>query len=537
MPKRREATSPPPEGFAAPAANPAPTAEDQADIIRFLSQPSSHCGAPVVDVITTHASMVFLAGDRAVKLKRAVRYSYLDYSTLELRRRACEAELALNRRTAPELYLSAAPILRAADGRLSFERPGEPVEWVVIMRRFAQEALLSRIAEQGGLTTALAGALADRIAAFHDLAEMTPSHGGTEGAAAVIGINDENLRRAPPPGVPAREIDGLRDETLAALRRLAALLDRRRAAGRVRRCHGDLHLGNICLIDGRPTLFDCIEFSDLIACIDVLYDLAFLLMDLRHRGLVRQCGLVLNRYLDLTGDDDGLPAVPLFMSLRAAVRSHVTAAAAARLDDGEARQQRLAGARSYFDLAADLLRPRAPRLVAIGGLSGTGKSSVAAALAGELGGGPGARVLRSDVLRKRMFGMRPEDRLPEEAYGTETGEQVYARLEERAAQILAEGGSVVIDAVAARPGGRARFAEIARKAGARFAGIWLEAPPATLLARVAGRGKDASDATEPVIRRQLGYDLGPIDWTRIDAGRSEEAVIDSVRQALGAGRD
>ena len=407
------------------------------------------------------------------------------------------------------------------------------------MRRFPQDALFSRLAERDALTTPLALELADRIASFHEIAEVQPNQGGAHGIAAVIQINDENLRRSSPLGIGTADIDRLRDGSRAALARHAALLDQRRGTGRVRRCHGDLHLGNICLIDGQPTLFDCIEFSDLISCIDVLYDLAFLLMDLRHRGLVRQCGLVFNRYLDLARDDDGVPALPLFMSLRAAVRAHVTAAAAAGLDAAELRERKLAEASSYFDLAVDLLAPIAPYLLAVGGLSGTGKSSVAAALAGGLGVGAGARVLRSDVVRKQLFGRSPEERLPAEAYAMTVSEQVYATLEGRAAALLAAGHSVVIDAVSARPEERAAIADLARRSGVRFAGIWLQAPEATLLARLAQRSKDASDATAEILRQQLTYDLGDIDWTRIDANQPRDAVIEAARKAIGmpASRD
>lgn len=505
----------------------------QSDIIRFLSQPESYPrDVDAVQTIATHASVIFLAGDRAFKLKRAVKYSYLDYSTPELRRRACEAEVALNRRTAQELYLSATPILRTSDGRLSFDGPGNPVDWVVVMRRFPQEALFSHLAEHGALTSKLAFDLADRIAAFHAIAGVESKHGGAAGVAAVIQINDENLRRSLPLGISAADIDRLRGASQAALENHAALLDQRRAKGRVRRCHGDLHLGNICLIEDEPTLFDCIEFSDLISCIDVLYDLAFLLMDLRHRKLLPQCGLVFNRYLDLMDDEDGLPALPLFMSLRAAVRAHVTATTAAGLERSEFRLQRLTEARSYFNLAVDLLHPKSPRLVAIGGLSGTGKSSVATAIAGDLGIGAGARVLRSDVLRKRLFRKSPEEQLPPEAYSKTVNDKVYADLERRAAELLGLGHSVVIDAVAAKPEERAAMADLARRAGAGFSGIWLQAPEGTLLARLAQRGKDASDATASVLRRQLTYDLGTIDWTRVDADRPRDEVIEVVLNVL-----
>lgn len=506
----------------------------QADIVAFLADPRSH-GRAVgrVETITTHASVIFLAGDRAYKLKRAVKYSYLDYATPELRRRACEAELALNRRTAPELYLAALPIRRRPDGSLGFDGKGDAVDWVVEMRRFPQEALFSHLAETGQLTPRLAMLAADRIAAFHAIAEPLRDQGGAAGIRAVIQINDENLRRALPQGLALSDIDRLRDATLAAFERHADLLESRRAEGKVKRCHGDLHLANIALIDDVPTLFDCIEFSDLIACIDVLYDLAFLLMDLRHRALAEPAAQVFNRYLDRADESDGLPALPLFLSLRAAVRAHVTATAALS-QAPDARDRKLREARAYFDMAEDLLRPVSPRLVAIGGLSGTGKSSVAAALAAGLGIAPGARVLRSDVLRKRLFGQAPESRLPPAAYEAEVNARVYATLHREAERAIAAGYSVILDSVAARPEERAGFATIAARAGIPFNGLWLEADPEVLRRRLRARQHDASDADAAVLERQLAYDLGAMTWTRIDAGRDPRMVAAAARRAIGA---
>ncbi len=506
----------------------------QSDIIAFLSAPFAY-PAPVdtVEVIATHASMIFLAGEHAYKLKRAVRYSYLDYSTVALREAACRAELALNRRTAPELYLEPAAVRRGADGGLSLEGAGEPVDWLVKMRRFPQAALFSHLAEHGQVTASLSMRTADRIAAFHAIAEQTPSQGGAAGIQAVIQINDENLRRTPPEGITAADIDRLRTASEAALARHADLLEHRRAKGDVRRCHGDLHLGNICLIEDRPTLFDCIEFSDLIACIDVLYDLAFLLMDMRHRGLSGEAAILFNRYLDLTAQEDGLPALPLFLSLRASVRAHVTATAAAAQPAGTEREEKLHAARAYFDHAEDMLRPRRPRLIAIGGLSGTGKSHVVATLAGDFGIAPGARVLRSDVLRKRLAGVAPETRLPRDAYTPEANARVYDALARAAIAAIAAGCSVIIDAVAARPEERAAFARIAADAGVAFTGLWLEASPEILLARIAARKDDASDADADVLRRQLAYDLGDLTWHRIDAGQSAEQVAAAARRVPG----
>jgi len=476
--------------------------------------------------------MVFLAGDFAYKLKRAVRYSYLDYSTRELRRRACEAELALNRRTAPTLYLSVTPIRRTPAGALSFDGPGEAEDWVVVMRRFPQDALFSHLTDHSMLTDRLILDLADRVAQFHANASVEPSHGGAAGIAAVIRINDENLRRSPPLDASDADIDWLRDASSDALETHATLLESRRRAGRVRRCHGDMHLGNICLVDGQPTLFDCIEFSDLIACIDVLYDLAFLLTDLHHRTLKQLCNRVFNRYIDLSGDDEGVPILPFFMSLRAAVRAHVVAAAAKSTETADLRHSQLVEAKSYLDSAVELLQPRPARLVAIGGLSGTGKSTIAATIAGELGVGPGARILRSDVLRKQLFGKAPEERLPETEYSMAVNTRVYAALETRAAALLAAGHSVVIDAVSARAEERAAMAEMARKAGVAFTGLWLEARAATLLSRIESRSKDASDATAEVLRHQLAYDLGEIDWAHLNVDRSIDEIVKDIWRVL-----
>ena len=388
-------------------------ADDQRDAIDFLSRPSSY-GKTVewVDVIETHASLVFLAADRAYKLKRAVKFPYLDFSTVEQRMTACEAELALNRRTAPELYLEVRALVRATDGGISFATEGPAVDWVVVMRRFDQAALFNDLATTGRLNASLMTELADHIAAFHRAAEPRARHGGALALAAVLETNHSCLMAARDAGFASERIIELRRRSLEQLATIGALLDRRSAAGKVRRCHGDLHLRNVCLFEGRPTLFDCLEFSDELASIDVLYDLAFLLMDLEHRGLVDFANLVMNRYLDLTGEDDGLAAMPLFLSSRAAIRAHVTAAAMERAVQPRAKSEMGAEARSYLDLSAIMLRPRSCRLVAIGGLSGTGKSTLAAALAPSLE----ARVLRSDVIRKRLFGFAPETRLPASAY-------------------------------------------------------------------------------------------------------------------------
>jgi aminoglycoside phosphotransferase family enzyme/predicted kinase len=508
--------------------------DDQRAVIAYLSDPSSYgTDVAAVERISTHASLIFLAGDHAFKLKRAVKYPYLDFSTLELRRRACEAEIVLNRRTAPALYLATRSVNREPDGSLAFDGSGTVLDWVVVMRRFEQAGLFDRLAVDGALTIPLMAELADRIAIFHDGAERTPDEGGGAGIADVLSINEPALARFSPVIFASSKVEAVCAATRATAAALNPLLERRRLAAKVRHCHGDLHLGNICLVDGRPVLFDCIEFSRSLACIDVLYDLAFLLMDLEHRGLRNFANLVFNHYLDRSDEADGIAALPFFASLRAAIRAHVKATAVEDLPDSAARRAEIALANSYLHLASELLSPAPVRLIAIGGLSGTGKSTLAAALAPAIGSFPGARVLRSDVIRKRLLGVKLEERCPDDGYTKEVTATVYARMRQLAADALACGHSVILDAVAANSTERAGFAEIAATAGVPFAGLWLEAPAALLETRIRNRRNDVSDATTEILRQQLGWDIGPIEWTRLPVGGDLASCVAAARARLG----
>ena len=503
--------------------------DNQRDVIDFLSKAASY-GTAVerVDLIETHVSLVFLAGDRVYKLKRAVKFPYLDFSTAEQRMTACKAELALNRRTAPELYLEVRALVRTITGVIAFATGGPAVDWVVVMRRFDQAALFDELAKSRRLNVSLMTALADHIAAFHHAAEPRPDRGGTAALSAIVETNHRCLMAAREAGFAPEHIIEIRQQSSERLAAVGTLLDRRAAAGKVRRGHGDLHLRNVCLFEGRPTLFDCLEFSDELATVDVLYDLAFLLMDLEHRGLADFANRVLNRYLDLTGEDDGLAAMPLFLSMRAAIRAHVTAAAIERAAPA-VKPEVGAEARSYLDLSVRLLRPRSYRVVAIGGLSGTGKSTLAAALAPSLG----ARVLRSDVIRKRLYKVAPETPLAASAYRPQVSRRVYDTLRGRAVDALAAGYSVIIDAVSLKPAERRSFLAVAEAAGVPFLGLWLVAPAATMDRRLQARRHDASDASSEVLAQQLQQDPGAMDWVRIDTGAGPADCLSAAQRALG----
>jgi aminoglycoside phosphotransferase family enzyme/predicted kinase len=506
---------------------------DQREAIAFLEGCESHgMAVSTVERIDTHAAMIFLAGERAYKLKRSIRFSYLDLSTIERREAACRAEVELNRRTAADLYLGVHSVTREDDGSVAFDGAGIVLDWVVVMRRFDQELLFERLAARGALNVALMEQLSAEIARFHAAAEVTPGRGGRASIESVIAGNDENLALAPRDAFSRELCTALVRRWRAQLDRHAALLDRRDEGGKVRRCHGDLHLRNICLWRGRPTLFDCIEFSERLACIDVLYDLAFLLMDLEHRSLRAFANQVFNAYLDRNDETDGIAALPLMMSLRAAIRAHTGVAAAHAQSHPERRLAIVDEAREYLSLACRMLHEQRACLIALGGLSGSGKSTLARALAPTVGSTPGARLIHTDALRKRLFGVAKGERLESEAYEPAVNERVYQLQREGAAASLRSGYSAIVDGVFAQPQERAAIAAVAGDFGAAFAGLWLAAPEEILRERVAGRSGDMSDATVNVLATQLSIDVGRIDWTRIASGGSADETLALASRAL-----
>jgi aminoglycoside phosphotransferase family enzyme/predicted kinase len=489
---------------------------DQSEVIAFLSRPETYGIAEDPVRIDTHAAIVFLAGDHAYKMKRAVRYPFLDFSTLEKRRVVCEAEIVLNRPNAPELYIDTLPVVHRGGG-LALGGKGMVVEWLVYMRRFDPADTLDHVAERGELSDELIAALVAAISRLHRNAPVGDGDAATHRLREWMRGNAEELAESPDL-MPPDEVEDLRRTSAAEFDRRSDLLLARGWAGFVRRCHGDLHLRNIVLIDGRPVLFDALEFDDTLSTHDVLYDLAFLLMDLWQRGMHAEANRVLNRYLwlDRGADNiDGCALLPLLMSIRAAIRAKVAVSTASFEDRRKARSA-VAEARRYFACARAFMAPDEPVLVAVGGLSGSGKTTVSAALAPALGRVPGAVHLRSDIERKRLFRIGDTDRLPASAYTKEAGDEVYARLRDKAGRALRAGASVVVDAVHADPVERAAIEAVAGENRASFIGIWLEAPESVLLKRVATRTGDASDADADVVRRQLAHEVGRIGWHRVD---------------------
>jgi len=508
------------------------TAQDQDEVLGFLADPASHGGrAEKVRRIDTHAASVFLAGDRVLKVKRAVRFPFLDFSSLDKRKRACEAEIEVNRRLAPKLYRGVVAITREDDGRLAIDGAGAPVEWAVEMVRFDENRTLDHLAN--AIDDDLADALGRAVAAAHATAPAVDAEPWIKALGSYIDEHVEAFRQHRNM-FPAADIEALAAKCRAHYRRIVPLLRERGNRGLVRRIHGDLHLGNIALIDGAPVLFDAIEFSDIIASGDVLYDLAFLLMDLVERKLPQAASIVLNRYLaetHRTEDLDALTALPYFLSMRAAIRAKVTAARLERAEAAE-REKIAKSARAYFELALRAVDPPAPKLVAVGGLSGTGKTRLARALAPHLAPMPGAVIVRSDVERKTLFGAGESEKLPEAAYAPEVTARVYGAIADKARRIVAAGHSAVVDAVFAKPQERDAFAAAADAAKVPLQGLFLTADLATRIARVGGRSKDASDADAAVAATQESYELGALTWPKIDASGTVEATLRGTLAAL-----
>jgi len=502
----------------------------QDHVLEFLER--SGCGGTGrAKRIDTHASVVFLGGDRALKIKRAVRLPFLDYSTLERRKHACEEELNVNRGNAPELYRRVVAITRGLDGALAIGGTGTPVEWAVEMARFDEEQTLDHIAETQQIPPRLANALADAILQSQ---HMAPRGNGEIWLASIPGIIDRNTAKfRDVRGLDAAAIDHLAASSWDRLAKVRALLERRAERGFVRRCHGDLHLANLALVNGRPLLFDAIEFDPAIATTDVLYDLAFTLMDLIHFNNGAASNAVFNRYLAGTPDEnlDGLAALPLFLSIRAAIRAHVLFTKSEQMVDGEAVWR---DAKRYFDLAGDFIVPKPPMLIAIGGLSGTGKSALARALAGLVEPPPGAVIVRSDVVRKHLFDVSETTHLSEVAYQDSTSQRVYDLLSKTAERVLTQGSSVVLDAAFLSEAQRGAPPDLARQHGGRFVGLFLTADLATRLSRIERRERDASDATPDVALRQENAALGAVNWHMVDASGTPEDMLQRSIACLSA---
>ncbi len=494
--------------------------------------------AQAVELLETHISWVLLAGDFAYKIKKPVSLGFADFSTLALRKHCCEEELRLNRRTAPELYLAVVPIAGTPEDPV-LDGPGEAFEYAVKMRRFPQEALLDRVARAGALTAAQVEDFARSVAAFH-AGVARAGHEGRFGSPAEILAeavdNFAQLELLDDPGDTREARQALASWTLREFNRLEPLFARRKREGFVRECHGDLHLGNVALLDGHPRAFDAIEFNEAFRWIDVMSEVAFPVMDLVHHGLGALASRFVAAYFDATGDFAGLRLLRFYLVYRAMVRAKVSCIRAHQEGiSAQDRERSAAACRGHLALAKRLAGPGRPAVVAMHGLSGSGKTTVSLGLVEALG----AVRLRSDVERKRLHGLealaRTDSAPGAGLYTVEADRLTYGRLTALAGEVLAAGYPVVVDAAFLALAWRETFRELARAQGVPFVLVACAAPVEALRERVARRereGADASEAGPAVLERQLGK-LEPLLADELDTAVIVEAgdAADATRVA------
>jgi aminoglycoside phosphotransferase family enzyme/predicted kinase len=500
-------------------------------LIELLSNPAVYpYMPPAVKVIQTHISAVFLAGEFVYKLKKPVALGFLDFTTLDKRLAACHAEVRLNRRLAPDVYLGVVPITRLPDG-VRVEGEGDIVEWAVKMRRLPDESTLLQRVRAGQVDADLIEAVARRIAAFHLAAERNQRIASFARFDVVARNFREVFDRAEPfiGETAGRSVfNRVRSGTEEALARLRPLIEQRADRGAPRDCHGDLHLDHIYYFPDRPApgdlvVIDCIEFNERFRFIDPVADMAFVAMDLAfyaRRDLARAFA---GAYFAATGEEDGPALLPLYSAYRAAIRGMVDGLLLGEAEVPAAeREAARSRARAHWLLALGELEPsdRRPGLLLVGGLPGSGKST----LARELGECAGFEVIRSDVVRKELADLPVNEPSPPQArdalYSPDSTDRTYTECLLRAERLLAEGQRVIVDATFRDELQRQRFVEAAVRYGARVGFIVCRASPETVRQRLEARKGDASDAGWDEYQRAAG------DWEEPGAGVSR--VLDTI---------
>lgn len=519
----------------------------QAKLVEALRDPARY-PHPVdqVEIIETHISHVLLAGDYAYKIKKPLDLGFLDFGTLEKRRRCCEEELRLNRRLAPGWYLEVVPITGTPEDP-ALGGTGDAIEHAVRMRRFPQECLLDRLLAEGRVDAALVDRIACTAAAFHArVATAGPDtpFGEPERVHFPVRQNFDQIAPLLETDAERARLERLRAWAEAAYARLEPVLAARKRDGYVRECHGDMHLGNMALADGELVIFDCIEFNENLRWIDVMSEAAFFVMDMEARAHPALAARFLDTYLTHTGDYAGTAVLRYYQAYRALVRAKVARIRLAQpgLDPAEADDARAQYA-TYLALAERYAAPPRPALLLTAGVAGAGKTTGSEALLHTLG----AIRLRSDVERKRLHGLPPEARtgsaVDRGIYTPEAHRRTYARLLELAGRVLEAGLPVVVDATFLLPEHRAPFRELARRRGIPFAILAFEVPEAALVARIEARlraGADPSEADVEVMRRQLGRWRPPADdeadlVLRFGPDDGPERVAAAVRAWLEVG--
>jgi len=455
-----------------------------------------------IGLIQTHISWVILTGDYAYKVKKPVDFGFLDFTGLEQRKFFCERELDLNRRFSPELYLEVLPISSQGDRSFQLGTTGNIVDYCLKLAQFPQDDLLDKRLETGRFEPRWMDGLAKTVADFHTRIADISTRGKFGGVASIRTRIEANLTVAEHCSLKIRDpglIQTIRSFCDGMLHRFGGVIEQRRQEGFVRSCHGDLHLRNIVLVNGRPHLFDCIEFNDEFRMIDVMNDVAFLVMDCDSRKRPDLGLRFISRYLERTGDYSGLRLMPLYLAYRACVRGKVACLLADDPGlDSQTKTLQMREAASYFSLAGQYAEFCTPALFVIGGLSGSGKSHLALQALSHIP----AIIIRSDATRKRLATQYPDEPL----YGKGMDILCYEAMFEAAETTLKAGFTVILDATFLRQADRDRARGIAKTAGAPIRIYWLDMGEKLLRERIRKRmqaGTDVSDADLEVLRSQL----------------------------------
>jgi len=503
------------------------------DISKMLSPEVYDHPVKTLELIETHISWVVLTGDFAYKIKKSVNFGFLDFSTLEKRRMFCEQELRLNSRLASAIYLDVVSITG------TFEKPvittnGEAFEYAVKMRQFPQSAQLDHMLSASEIDAEQMEKIALMVADFHQtiqVADDAMDYGNNDAVYSPVEENFTQIKDHIDTTLYANTLNALQKWNVAEFKKLESLFKQRKAKGFVRECHGDMHMRNLVWLDGGPMAFDCIEFSPQLRWIDVISEIAFLVMDLQVRKQNQLANRFLNTYIEITGDYFGLSVLPFYLCYRALVRAKVDSLFFEQKNiSKQERAQSLAEFELYLELASTYTQQSTPKLIIMRGTSASGKSTVSKQLLDELG----AIRIRSDVERKRLFNIAITESAISEintgVYSTRASQQTYEKLLELVEQVIKAGYSVIVDAVFLKYEQREPFQKLAQRLHVPYVIVEVTASSEVLRLRIAERKNDVSDADLAVLQHQLA------NWKMLQKNEAGNAISVSTEEPLNVGK-